>query len=161
MTPLEIMIEVVRELAEHDIWRGTPMEAYRWLGNTNRGEAGERFVYRYLRQYGIKVKNGNRTDETDWKIAGNRVEVKAASLGKGTFQFNHICRDRSYAYIIVIGVCPDRIVCDAWPKAEVLAGTYGKLVNMARSQEVTYKITRKLETLKPIEELPDLVRQLS
>lgn len=161
MTPLEIMIKVVRELAEQDIWRGTLMEDYRWLGNTNRGEAGERFVYRYLKQHGIHIENGTRTDETDWKIEGMRVEVKTASLGSGnTFQFNHVRRDRNYACIIAIGVCPNEIVCDVWPKAEVMAEKYGKLVPMARSQEVTYKITRKLDSMLPAGQLPGLIRQL-
>lgn len=159
-TPIEIMQEIAAELAEKDNWTGTPMEVFRRLGPTNRGEAGERFVQRYLVPCGFHVENGIRTDETDWKIDGVRAEVKTASLGaNGTFQFNHIRLDHNYSILVAIGVCPADIVCQAWAKEEVASGRVGKLVPMARSQTVTYKLTKRLEAMLPIHQLPHLLRR--
>ena len=89
-----------------DIW-GTLLIGYRMLGNTNRGEIGEEFVRRYLRQHKIKVGNGGRTSKTDLTIESLRFEVKTASLGvTKTFQFNHVRHDRKYDYLLCLGICP-------------------------------------------------------
>jgi len=162
VTPVEVMQQITDELAEKDIWTGTPMESFRRLGPTNRGEAGERFMQRFLVPLGVRVENGTRTDETDWKIEGKRSEVKTASLGTNdTFQFNHVRLDHDYAILVATGVCPSDIVCDAWLKSEVAAGKAGKLARMARGQSVTYKITRPLGKMRPIHHLPAIIRALA
>ena len=158
-SPIELLAEIVREFTEEDIWTGSPVEAYRRLGNTNRGEAGEEFVRRFLKQSGIKVGNGGRTSETDIRIDDFISEVKTASLGaNGTFQFNHIRLDRAYRLLLVIGICPNKVTFNGWRKGDVAEGAAGTLVSMARGQNVTFKLTKKLEDMRPIEELPDFIR---
>ena len=113
---------------------------------------------RYLKANGIKVGNGGRTSKIDMRIAGKRVEVKTASLGaKGTFQFNHVRLDRQYAYLLCLGVCPQEIRFNMWRKGDVAEGKAGSLVRMAEGQAVTYKITKKLDDMRPVEDLPDFV----
>lgn len=155
MNPVELLVRIIREHAPADIWRDSPLIGYRMLGNTNRGEIGEEFVRRYLKQHGIPVGNGGRTSKTDLRIFDQRFEVKTASLGaNGTFQFNHVRLDRQYSYLLCLGICPDRVVFNMWRKGAVAEGRAGTLVRMAEGQAVTYKLTKKLDALVDIAALP-------
>ena len=160
VNPVELLVRVIREHTPKDIWQGSPLMGYRLLGNTNRGEIGEEFIRRYLAQHGIETSNGNRTSEIDLCIGSLRFEVKTASLGaNGTFQFNHVRLDRMYAYLLCLGICPDRLVFNMWRKGEVAEHGAGTLVRMAEGQAVTYKLTKKLDDMADIEDLPDRIRQ--
>lgn len=130
------------------------------LGNTNRGEIGEEFVQRYLRSHDISVSNGSRTSKTDLRIEGHLFEIKTASLGaNGTFQFNHVRLDRNYAYLLCLGICPRDIVFNMWRKGVVAEQGAGTLVRMAEGQGVTYKLTKRLEEMRDIDLLPDLIHR--
>ncbi len=156
MNPVEMLVEIIKEHAPEDIWQGSPLIGYRSLGNTNRGEIGEEFVRRYLKNAGIEAGNGGRTSETDMRIMGHRFEVKTASMGaNGTFQFNHVRLDRRYHYLFCLGICPDKIVFTMWRKGDVDEGRAGRMVRMAEGQSVTYKITKKLSDMVPIDDLPE------
>lgn len=156
VTPVELMIDIITEHTKQSIWTGSPLEGYRQLsGNTTRGDVGEEFLKRYLGQFGIPVKRGSRVAPTDIQIAGRPCEVKTASLGEnGTFQFNHVRLDKPYEYLVCLGVCPDHLVFAVWTKEEVIQREAGTLVHMAESQETTLKLTKRLDDLHPIEELP-------
>ena len=159
MNPIDLMVQVISEHSPKSIWTGSPLEGYRRLGNTNRGQIGEEFIRQYLIAANIPVGNGSRVMPTDLLIAGKRFEVKTASLGaNGTFQFNHVRLDRTYNYLLCLGICPESIVFLAWRKGVVSEGGAGTLVRMAEGQSTTHKITKKLADMKPIEELPCWVR---
>lgn len=154
MNPIDLMAELIRENAPLDIWQDTPLESYRRLGMTNRGEIGEQFIERYLNHFGIRITNGARTDETDRRIGTMLLEIKTAGLGaNGTFQFNHVRLDRDYHHLICLGVCPTQLVFNMWSKDALRAGEAGRLVAMAQNQLVTYKLTKRLEEMRPIEGL--------
>lgn len=156
MDAVELLASIIKEHNPEDIWADSPLIRYRMLGNTNRGEIGEEFVRQYLGQASFKIGNGNRTSEIDMVIEGRRTEVKTASLGaKGTFQFNHVRLDRGYDFLLCLGICPERIVFNVWRKDEVNDGATGHLVMMAQDQDVTYKITKKLDDMRPIDEMID------
>jgi len=161
VNPVELLVKIIKEHAPEDIWQGSPLIGYRKLGNTNRGEIGEEFIRRYLTQAGIDVgKGGHRTAITDMQIAGRAFEVKTASLGANdTFQFNHVRLDRNYEYLLCLGICPKEIVFEMWRKGEVAEGTAGHLVRMAEGQAVTSKITKKLSDMRPIADLPNILRK--
>lgn len=157
--PMELMVLIIKDHAPENIWLESPIQGYRLLGNTNRGEIGEEFIRRYLTAAGIVIGNGNRIAITDMKIAGHPFEVKTASLGaNGTFQFNHVRLDRAYEYLLCLGICPDKIVFNMWRKGEVAENKAGTLVRMAEGQAVTWKLTKKLSSMNPIETLPDMLR---
>lgn len=159
MNAIDLLAEIIKEHSPRDIWTDSPVAEYRRLGNTNRGEIGEEFIRRYLNAHGIQAGNGNRTSPTDLRIGEVRLEVKTASLGtNGTFQFNHIRMDRDYSYLLCLGICPDKIVFNMWRKGMVTENKAGKLVRMAEGQAVTYKLTKKVGDMEPIESLPDLLR---
>jgi hypothetical protein len=157
--PIELMVHIIKTHAPENIWLESPLQGYRSLGNTNRGEIGEEFIRQYLKAAGLEVGNGNRTSITDVKIAGHPFEIKTASLGaNGTFQFNHVRLDRNYEYLLCLGICPQEIVYNMWRKGDVAEGKAGKLVRMAEGQAVTWKLTKQLSTMMPIEHLPDNLR---
>ena len=159
---IDLLIDVIRDNTPASIWTGSPLEPYRYVGNTNRGEIGEEFVRRYLRGNGINVSNGSRTASTDLRVSGIICEVKTASLGaKGTFQFNHIRLDKPYLYLLCLSVCPRKIVFNAWRKGEIAEGEAGSLVRMAEGQSVTFKLTKKLDDMRPVNDLPSWARTLS
>ena len=159
MNAIALMVEIIQEHAPEDIWQGSPLIGYRSLGNTNRGEIGEEFIRRFLTAAGFPVNKSARTSETDLRIVDQRVEVKTASLGaNGTFQFNHVRLDRSYDYLLCLGICPHSIMFNMWRKGEVAENRAGSLARMAEGQAVTYKITKKLADMRPIEELPGFLR---
>jgi len=162
MNPVDLLVEIIKEHVPEDIWLGSPLIGYRYLGNTNRGEIGEEFIRRYLKEAEISVAYGGRTSLTDMEIAGHACEVKTASLGEnGTFQFNHVRMDRKYEYLLCLGICPGQIVFNMWRKGEVAEGVAGRLVRMAEGQSVTYKLTKKLRDMRPIADLPDQIGSLS
>lgn len=160
--PIKLMADIIKGHAPENIWRDSPLRAYRELGNTNRGEIGEEFIRRYLTAALFDVgKKGNRAAITDMQITGRHFEVKTASMGaKGTFQFNHVRLDRKYEHLICLGICPDKIVFNMWRKGDVAEGKAGTLVRMAEGQAVTSKLTKKLSDMLPIENLPDMLRDV-
>jgi len=44
MAPIDILVDIIKEQAPEDIWQDSPILGYRLLGNTNRGEVGEKFI---------------------------------------------------------------------------------------------------------------------
>lgn len=46
-----------------------------------------------------------------------------------------------------------------WRKGAVAEGEAGRLVRMAEGQAVTYKLTKKLGDLQPVERLPALLAE--
>src|SRR6266480_2316440 len=161
VNPGELLVEIINEHAPEDIWNGSPVAGYRRLGNTNRGEIGEEFVRRYLEESKIKATRGVRTALTDMGILKSHLEIKTASLGaNGTFQFNHVRLDRNYHYLLCLGICPNDIVFGIWRKGDVAEGRAGKLVRMAEGQSITFKITKKLSEMRPIQQMPCEIQRL-
>lgn len=159
MNAVALLREVIQEHSPADIWRDSPLIGYRALGNTNRGQIGEEFVRRFLSEYAIEAKSRRRSSPTDLRIGRLHIEIKTASLGAtGTFQFNHIRLDRRYGHLLCLGICPRDNVFNMWRKGEVAEGRAGRLVRMAESQAVTYKLTKTLESMEPIETLPTRFR---
>ncbi|MCC7307044.1 MAG: hypothetical protein IT173_05725 [Acidobacteria bacterium] len=158
--PIELMVDIIKDHAPENIWIESPLLAYRNLGNTNRGEIGEEFIRRFVAAAGIEIApKGNRAAITDTQIAGHHFEIKTASLGaKGTFQFNHVRLDRRYEYLLCLGVCPHAIVFNMWRKGDVAEGKAGTLVRMAEGQAVTWKLTKQLSAMIPIDSLPAMLR---
>ena len=159
MNPVDLLAKIITENTPQSIWSGSPLEGYRALGNTNRGEIGEEFVRRYLESFGLKVEKGMRTAKTDMFIESWKFEVKTASLGaNNTFQFNHVRLDRDYIYLLCLGICPYEIVFNMWRKGQVAEGEAGTLVRMAEGQGVTAKITKRLDEMLPIADLPARIK---
>ena len=158
MNAVDLLVTIIREHAPEDIWRDSPLARYRMLGNTNRGAIGEEFIRRYLALNDIEVGNGGRASPTDLQVGNLRFEVKTASLGaNGTFQFNHVRMDRDYDYLLCLGICPNQVVFEMWRKGAVAENRAGRLVRMAEGQAVTYKLTKRLDDMEGIAQLPERI----
>lgn len=160
MSAVALFLEVIREHTPKTKWTEATLSPFRQVANTNRGDIGEDFLSRYLRRAGVSVvRSATRTERWDLEIEGRRFEVKTASEDvSGAFQFNHIRLDRAYEYLLCLGVRPEEIRFGVWRKGEVSEGAAGTLVRMAEGQSTTHKLTKSVAALKPIEELPDWVR---
>ena len=90
-----LLLNVIRDNSPQSIWTDSPLEPFRRVENTNRGDIGEEFLCRYLTQAGLFVQKGDaRAGRQDMRIEGHSFEVKTASLGaNNTFQFNHVRLD--------------------------------------------------------------------
>ena len=154
-----LLLQVIRENSPRSIWTDAPLEPFRRVENTNRGDIGEEFLCRYLTQAGFDAQKSNvRADRQDMRIESQSFEVKTASLGANqTFQFNHVRLDRDYRYLLCLGVCPDSVVYNVWRKGALAEGGAGRLVRMAEGQSITFKLTKRLADMRPIEELLEWV----
>ncbi len=156
MNAVELLLEVIRDHSPASKWTNAPLESFRRVENTNRGAIGEHFIRRYLERNGIETEGGSRLRPTDLSIGGRLFELKTASEDRGgNFQFNHIRMDREYDYLLCLGVSPAGIWFDAWRKGEVAEGDAGRLVRMAEGQSVTFKLTKRLADMRPIDDLPE------
>lgn len=63
-----------------------------------------------------------------------------------------------YEYLLCLGICPREIVFNMWRKGFVAENRAGRLVRMAEGQAVTYKLTKKLADMLPIDALPGMLR---
>lgn len=160
MSALEIMLEIIEEHTPNTIWSGALLESFRHVPNSNRGDIGEAFILRYLQKHGVAaVSKGSRASRSDIEILNKDFELKTASEGaNGTFQFNHIRLDRPYDYLICLGIQPSKILFNIWSKGSVAEGKAGRLVRMAEGQSVTFKLTKRTDTMRNIEEMPDWFR---
>lgn len=160
MNPVDLLLEVIREHSSASKWTRAPLESFRHVANTNRGQIGEDFIRRYLELHGLPAGAGARTAPVDLTIAGKGFEVKTASEDVGgSYQFNHIRLDRRYDYLLCLGVSPSQVVFNAWRKGVVAENGAGTLVRMAEGQSVTFKLTKRPADMSPIEDLPGWVRR--
>lgn len=159
--PSQIFLDVVLSKAIDEKWLGKPHEAFKHLPNSSKGDAGEEFLKRYLQVLGFTVEKLNRLGDWDLKINEKRCEVKLASEDiTGAFQFNHIRYDTKYDYLICLGVTPTKLVFDIWSKAEVATEKAGTLVTMGKGQNSSFKLTKKVGSLKPIRQIKTVLRSL-
>ena len=127
MTAVDLLLEVIRDHSPASKWTNAPLESFRRVENTNRGEIGEDFIRRYLEENGIETISGSRLRPTDLTIADRRFEVKTASEDKGgNFQFNHIRMDREYDYLLCLGVSPAGIWFNVWRKGGIGVGAFAE-----------------------------------
>ena len=89
----------------------------------------------------------------DARIGGVTFEIKTATEDiHGNFQFNHIRYHREYQALLCLGIAPDAVLFDAWRKGDVTEGTAGHLVTMDAGSSATFKLTKKRQVLRPIED---------
>lgn len=154
-------------------WRGADFERVKNISNTQVGDVGQDLVVALCKKCGFEVERptgerGQTKRQYPWdiKICGVTFEVKTATEDvKGAFQFNHIRYHRSYDALLCIGISPNDILFDAWPKATVATGKAGRLVTMDKGSSATWKLTKRPDGLRPISNfqshLDDLTRTLA
>jgi len=161
LNPLKLFREVIDEKKIDKKWASKPHEAFKNLPNSSKGDAGEEFIKRYCKSLGFKVDKISRIGDWDLEIKGKKFEIKLASEDTtGSFQFNHIRYDSKYHYLLCLGVTPNNLIFDIWSKADVATGEAGSLVSMGKNQNSSFKLTKKLKELKPINEFKKTLTEL-
>lgn len=142
-------------------WAGSRLEKIRRVPNTKVGDAGQDYVEEVCKLYGFGTKfpgeadSGKRSRQSSWdiQIDGIKFELKCATEDvAGAFQFNHIRYAREYEALMCLGVGPENIYFNIWSKADVATGKAGKLVSMEKSGSASYKLTKRQDGLKPIQQ---------
>lgn len=159
--PEEIFLEVIGAKLIHAKWSGKPHEAFKHLGNTSKGDAGQEFITRYAKELGFAADNKGRTGDIDVEIENKKFEVKLASEDTaGSFQFNHIRLDYKYDFLLCLGVTPTELLFKIWTKADVTTDKAGNLVSMGRGQNSSFKLTKKKSDLAHIDKLKEALTNL-
>lgn len=150
-------------------WRGSDFERVKNISNTQVGDVGQDFIVALCAAYHLNIelptnKQGKARRQSPWdiNIDGATFEVKTATEDvKSAFQFNHIRYHRDYDALLCLGISPNDIRFDAWPKATVTTGGAGRLVTMDKGSSATWKLTKRIEGLRPISEFESRIRDLT
>lgn len=164
----EILIEVLFSYSDADKWVGSQFEKIKRMSNAHVGSIGQNFVEKLCFHIGFdcefpRTKDGRRTRTSPWdiKIEGVAFEIKTATEDvHRNFQFNHVRYHRDYGALLCVGVAPDSILFDAWPKADVAAGKAGHLVGMDKGTSATQKLTKRNGMLRSIAEYEEHILAL-
>jgi len=153
--PLKIFRDVAIGKFIDKKWTDQPHEAFKHLANSSKGDAAEEFIKIYTQALGFKIENRvSRLGDWDVKIEGKTFEVKCATEDiSGSFQFNHIRYDSKYDFLLCLGVTPKNLVFGIWGKGDVATGKAGTLVSMGKNQNSSFKLTKKVSSLRSIEGL--------
>jgi len=158
-------IKIFRDVAISKIidkkWTGQPHEAFKHLGNTSKGDAGQEFITQYARELGFTAENFGRTGDQDITIGNKKFEVKLATEDvSGSYQFNHIRLDYRYDFIICLGVAPSKLFFQIYSKADIATDKAGTLVSMGRGQNSSFKLTKKKDDLKDIYKFEKVISKI-
>ena len=165
----KILLEVLDGYANASKWLDAPFGKIKQLSNTHIGDVGQDFIARLCDEIGFECefplnRRGARARQNPWdmKINGKSFEVKTATEDvSDSFQFNHIRYHRPYDAVLCLGVAPDAVLFDAWSKAQIVTGDAGNLVTMDRGSSATWKLTKRRDALRTIEEFEIHIRALT
>lgn len=161
MDDLHRLLSIVLDRhADADKWVDAPFEKIRRLPNTKVGDAGQDYIEELCSRFGFAAafpesNAGKRSKQSPWdiEIGGIKFELKTATEDVSrAFQFNHVRYARPYEALLCLGIGPSNIYFDVWSKAEVTTGKAGALVSMEKSGSASYKLTKRVADLKPINE---------
>ena len=154
---LNLLLQIAKEKTVPGKWDNQPLLLIKIMANSTKGDLGELFITRYSKELGMTVTDkSSRLGDYDVQINGADFEVKMATEDiNGNFQFNHIRYDYKYDWILCLGVAPAEIVFDIFSKSELVTGKAGNLVSMGRGQNSSFKLTKRKNTLHPIEKFKE------
>ncbi len=154
MNPVAYLKKLIAGSASPQKWARGPFIGIKVLSPTEKGNIAEAFVVRLAQRYNLKAApHESKRGEYDVMVAGKKLEVKMASEDvKGKFQFNGIRYDTKYDMLCVIGISPDDVRFNIYPKSEVTTNL--TLVAMQKNTNATYKLTRKKAELLDLAEFP-------
>ena len=156
MNPLAYLAKLIADTVQGSPqkWAKGRLVGIKALSATEKGNIAEAFVVWLARHHGLEAApNESKRGEYDVMVAGKKLEVKMASEDvSGNFQFNGIRYDTKYDMLCVIGISPDEVRFNIYPKSEVTTNL--TLVAMQKNTNATYKLTRKKAELLDLAEFP-------
>ena len=178
--PQQLFLDVVRrkKFAMPTQWTNADFMHIYLAENTATGQMGEAFVEGACGSLGFDVDpNETSTGEHDTTIDGHTIEVKTACQDvSNVFQFNNVRTDYNYEFLFVLGITPNDILFNVYRHADVESmeeGPYilngcrdsvlpGHMTGMAKNAgaEDKFKLTKRRDELRPIEELQAVLTAL-
>jgi len=154
--PEEHLLSLIDEYHAQSIggkWSGGRFRLIKALSTTHKGNIAEEFAVWLGKWHGFETeKHTSKRGQWDVRIAGITLEIKSATedLGGG-FQFNGIRYDTKYDRLLVIGISPDRILFNIYPRRDLVDMP---LVGMAKGTNAAFKLTRRAEQLRDLADFP-------
>lgn len=157
-----VMKEIISNHHNNPKWTNAPLGGVKTLSNTHVGTVGQAFVREWCKQLVMQWEGAEGSlGPWDAKIQGITFEIKTATEDiHRNFQFNHIRHHREYQALLCLGISPDAVLFDAWRKGDVAEGTAGHLVTMDAGSSATFKLTKKRQDLRPIEDFQNRVEAI-
>ena len=126
-----------------DKWKGSQFEVVKHAGQTQKGDFGEAITEGLLNQIGIpaEIINGGK-GEFDILIKDQNVFIEhklATEDVNDCFQFNGIKKNVHYDYVFCLGVSPEQLWFNIFPKSVCENLT----VSMTKGGSDSYKLTAK------------------
>ena len=128
-----------------DKWKGSHFEDVKSAGQTQKGDFGEAITEGLLNEIGVpaRIINGGK-GEFDILIKDNKADVLiehklATEDVNNSFQYNGIKKDVHYDYVFCLGVSPDKLWFNIFPKSVCDELT----VSMTKGGSDSYKLTAK------------------
>jgi len=96
-----------------DHWIGTAYEGYKFLGNKQKGQFGEKIIDDLFRSLGCKVTKPSNTGH-DSVVNGIRMEYKFSLsqqkngiIQKNSWMMNHVAEGKDWEWLLFAGVNPE------------------------------------------------------
>jgi len=150
-------------------WTNADFGGIKIISNTKVGSVGQDFIEKLCSQLGIKTafpvnEDGERLNQSPWDIElnGIKFELKTATEDvNGNFQFNHVRYHRKYQALLCLGVAPNALYFGVWSKADVTTGKAGNLVSMEKAANASFKLTKRPQTLMPIQDFDTVIKKFA
>ena len=142
-------------------WVKSLFSVIKVLPTSNKGEVAEMYIHQLCLTKKIPAeRNPAKRDSYDILINKKRVEIKLATEDTtGKFQFNGIRYDRSYDFVLVLGVSPNDVYFNIFSKSDVTTDRAGKLVSMAKYAAGSYKLTKDKKDLYAIYDFESIINE--
>lgn len=160
---LAALIRKAQKQTAEDKWhQGGKFSGIKPLSSGDKGKITETFAIYLGKCAGYKsYRNPQERDDYDIVIGGRTFEIKCATEDvHGSFQFNGISHSKKYDFLLVIGVSPDAVAFNIYPKAEAVRRTTTSMSKTSKKDENTvYKFTHKPTDLHPIEDFGTILKK--
>ena len=147
------LIAEYAEAAGQEKWSSGQFRLIKTLSTSHKGNIAEDFAVWLAQWHGLAAeKHPSKRGQWDVQIAGVTLEVKVATEDVGgSFQFNGIRYDTKYDQLLVVGISPDRVLFNIYPRRNLMDMP---LVRMAKDTNSAFKLTRKPEQLRELGDFP-------
>ena len=159
---ITVMRRIIASHHNNPKWTNAPLGDIKTLSNSHVGRVGQAFVRAWCKRSDMAWEGTeNALGPWDARIEGVTFEIKTATEDiHGNFQFNHVRYHREHQALLCLGVAPDEVLFDAWRKGEVVEGAAGRLVTMDAGSSATFKLTKRRQALRPIDEFAARVQAI-
>lgn len=102
-------------------WEGSPFEPLRRMANKRKSAVGVWMFHRIVQQRFGFAPTSPKSPVSSREIEGKIFKIKMSMQWEtGAFAFEQIREDESYAYMVLLGLCPDDVYMWIVPKPKLI-----------------------------------------